>query len=230
MRITFHGHAAAQLDVEGATILIDPFITGNSLAEKAGISAASLTADVILLTHAHGDHFGDTPAIAKRTGALVVAQHEIAEYMGRVHGHSNVHGINIGGSWSFDWGRVTQTYARHSSSFPDGTYGGLASGYIVQAGGRTVYHAGDTSAFAEMAWIGEEHSLDLALLPIGDNYTMGSREAVRCLKMLRPAVTVPIHYNTFPPIAADPAEFVRLAAEAGFTVRPLAAGESIDLG
>lgn len=230
MRLTYFGHAAVRVEVEGTTILIDPFVSGNPLAEGAGVDQGELRADVILITHAHGDHFGDTPAIARRTGALVVAQHEITEYMRRVHGHSNVHGVNVGGSWSFEWGRVTQTYARHSSSFPDGTYGGLASGYIVQAGGRTVYHAGDTSAFAEMAWIGAEHAIDLAFLPIGDNFTMGPREAVRCLEMLRPGLVVPIHYNTFAPIAVDPQEFVRLAAGAGFDARPLAPGEAIDIG
>jgi L-ascorbate metabolism protein UlaG (beta-lactamase superfamily) len=230
MTVTYFGHAAVRIEVDGATILVDPFISGNPLAEEAGASASALRADAILLTHAHGDHFGDTPAIAHRTGALVVAQHEIAEYMRRVHGHSNVHGINIGGSWTFEWGRVTQTYARHSSSFPDGTYGGLAAGYVIQAAGKTIYHSGDTCAFAEMAWIGADHSIDLAFLPIGDNFTMGAREAVRCLGMLRPAVTVPIHYNTFPPIEADPQEFVRLAADAGFEARPLAPGERIDLG
>jgi L-ascorbate metabolism protein UlaG (beta-lactamase superfamily) len=230
MRLTYFGHAAVRIEIGGTTVLIDPFISDNPLAEAAGVDPSGLEADVILLTHAHGDHFGDTPAIAKRTGALVVGQHEITEYMSRVHGHSNVHGVNIGGSWVFEWGRLTQTYARHSSSFPDGTYGGLASGYLIEAEGRTVYHAGDTCAFAEMEWIGSQHAIDLAFLPIGDNYTMGASEAVRCMGMLRPALVVPIHYNTFPPIAADPGDFVRLAAEAGFNARVLAAGDSMDLG
>lgn len=123
MTITYFGHSALQIETNGTTLLVDPFITGNGLAEGV-VTADELNPDVILLTHAHGDHWGDTPAIAERTGALVVANFEITSYLGRVHGYENTHPMNTGGSWTFDWGRVTQTYARHSSSFPDGTYGG----------------------------------------------------------------------------------------------------------
>lgn len=234
MKVTYYGHSAFQLEIEGKeagpkTLLFDPFLTGNRHAEGAGISPDSLTPDVVLLTHAHGDHWGDTPAILKRTGALLVAPYEVVEYAKREHGHEKGHPMNTGGTWGFDWGRVTNTYARHSSSFPDGTYGGLASGFLLEVEGKTVYNSGDTCAFAEMAWIGEDYEIDLAFLPIGDDFTMGIREAVRCVEMLKPKLVVPVHYNTFPYVMADPEDFARRVADAGFEARVLKAGETLEV-
>lgn len=229
LTITYFGHSAVQIDLAGATLLIDPFITGNPIAEGAGIRAGDLTPDVVLITHAHGDHMGDAVEIVRRTGAMVVGQHEVVEYLRRVHGHEHAHGMNVGGARSFDWGRLSQTYARHSSSFDDGTYGGLAVGYLVEADGKVIYHSGDTAAFAEMAWIGEENRIDVAFLPIGDNYTMGQRGALRAVEMLRPALVVPIHFNTFPPIETDPNEFARRVAEAGFEAKVMRAGETLEV-
>jgi L-ascorbate metabolism protein UlaG (beta-lactamase superfamily) len=228
MKVTYFGHSAFQIettaDGKATTLLFDPFITGNKHAEGAGIMPDSLTPDVILLTHAHGDHWGDTVSIAKRTGALVVAPYEITEYLKREHQYENVHPMNTGGAWSFAWGRVTNTYARHSSSFPDGTYGGLASGFLLEIEDKTVYNSGDTCAFAEMAWIGEDYEIDLAFLPIGDDFTMGPKEAVRCVEMLKPKLVVPVHYNTFPYIVADPQDFAARTADAGFEARVLEIG------
>ena len=229
MTLTYFGHSAFQIETAGTTLLVDPFLTGNPLAEGAGLKADDLAPDVILLTHAHGDHWGDTAAIAERTGALVVAQYEVVEYLKRAHGYENGHPMNTGGKWDFGWGRLTQTYARHSSSFPDGTYGGLCSGFLLEAEGKTLYNSGDTCAFAEMAWIGEDYAIDLALLPIGDDFTMGPKEAVRCVEMLRPARVVPVHYNTFPYIEVDPQDFARLAADAGFEAHVLAPGASLEV-
>jgi L-ascorbate metabolism protein UlaG (beta-lactamase superfamily) len=234
MKVTYFGHSAFQIELgadggPATTLLVDPFITGNGLAEGAGVKAADLEPDVVLLTHAHGDHWGDTVAIVERTGALVVAQFEVVQYLERAHGYTNAHPMNTGGTWVFDWGRVTQTYARHSSSFPDGTYGGLCSGFILEAEEKTVYNSGDTCAFAEMAWIGEDYDLDLAFLPIGDDFTMGPKEAARCVEMLRPKLVVPVHYNTFPLIRADPQDFARRVGEAGFEARVLAPGEALTL-
>lgn len=228
MKLTYFGHSAFQIETNGTTLLFDPFITGNPHAEGV-VSADDLQPDVILLTHAHGDHWGDTPTLLQRTGALLVGNHEIVTYAQSNHGHDAVHGMNTGGAWRFDWGRVTMTYARHSSSFPDGTYGGNPGGYVLEIEGKTVYAAGDTNRFAEMAYLGEDFDIDLALLPIGDNYTMGPEEAVKAAQMLRPKLAVPLHYGTFPPLVGDPQAFKRLMAEAGMEVRVLGAGETLTL-
>jgi L-ascorbate metabolism protein UlaG (beta-lactamase superfamily) len=226
MNLTYFGHSAFRIRVDGATLLVDPFITGNPLAEPV-VTAADLSADVILLTHAHGDHWGDTVSIAKRTGALVVANFEITEVLRKKHGHANVHAMNTGGSVDFPWGRVTQTHARHSSSFPDGTYGGNPCGYLLHAQGRCIYAAGDTAAFAEMAWIGEENDVSVALLPVGDNFTMGPEESIRAIRMVNPAVVVPTHFNTFPAIRIDIDAWAKRVHDTGFVPRVLAPGETM---
>lgn len=228
MKLTYYGHSAFQIETATQTLLFDPFITGNPLAEGV-VRAEELHPSVILLTHAHGDHWGDTVPLAQRTGALVIANYEITQYLIRVHGYTHVHPMNAGGSWDFPWGRVTQTYARHSSSFPDGTYGGNPNGYLLHLDGRTIYNMGDTCAFAEMAWIGEEHAIDLALVPIGDDFTMGPNEAVRAARMARPKRSVPIHYNTFPLIRVDAAAWVQMMAAAGMEAQVLKAGETMEL-
>ena len=226
MKLTYFGHSAFQIETNGTTLLFDPFITGNPLAEGV-VAADDLDPDVILLTHAHGDHWGDTLEIAQRTGALLVANYEITTYA-QSHGHATVQPMNTGGSWTFDWGKVTQTYARHSSSFPDGTYGGNPNGYLVYIEHRCIYAAGDTCPFAEMAWIGEENDVDVALLPIGDCFTMGPEDSVRAARMVKPALTIPIHYDTFPQIEVDTDRWAALMAEAGFATRVLAPGETLE--
>ncbi|HYE95742.1 MAG TPA: metal-dependent hydrolase [Rubricoccaceae bacterium] len=229
MRITYFGHSTLQIETSGTTLLFDPFFTGNKHAEGAGLKADDQAPDVVLLTHAHGDHWGDAPSILQRTGALLVADFEIAQYAGRQHNHEKIHPMNIGGSWTFDWGRVTRTYARHSSSFPDGIYGGLAGGFLLEIEGKTIYNSGDTCAFAEMSWLGEDYEIDLAFLPIGDDFTMGPEEAVRCVEMLQPGLTVPVHYDTFPYIEVDVGRFTSGMEEAGHEARVLAPGETLDL-
>ncbi len=228
MQLTYFGHSALQIETEGVTLLFDPFITGNAKAE-AVVDLDTLTPNVILLTHAHGDHWGDTAAIVKRTGALVVANFEICEYIKREHKHPRVHAMNSGGSWSFDWGTVTFTYARHSSSFPDGTYGGNPNGHILNIEGKTIYNLGDTSSFSEMAWIGEEYNVDIALMPIGDCFTMGRAGAIRAASMIKPKLSIPVHYDTFPPIEVDVPEWEDGMAERGFTTKVLAPGETINV-
>ncbi len=228
MKLTFFGHSAFQIETAGATILVDPFITDNPLATDV-ISEGDLNPDAILLTHAHGDHWGDTPAIAKRSGAVVVANFEITQYLTKHHGHENVQPMNTGGGWSFDWGRVTQTWARHSSSFPDGAYGGNPGGFIIESEGKCIYAAGDTSPFQEMKWIGQDYSIDLALLPVGDCFTMGLRESVRAASLLNAARFMPIHYDTFPLIEADTDEWQDMMAESGHETVVLSPGESIEV-
>ncbi len=227
MKLTCFGHSAIQIVTGDTTLLIDPFIKGNPLAE-AVTSVSSLSPDVILLTHAHFDHWGDTLEIAKQRDALVVGNHEIAEYTYK-NGHEKVQPMNIGGSWTFEWGRVTMTYARHSSSFPDGTYGGNPNGYLLFVEDQCVYISGDTCLFSEMSWIGEAHSISLAILPIGDLFTMGQDESVRAARMLKPNLTIPVHYNTFPPIEVDTDQWQKKMDAAGLSSRVLEPGESIDL-
>jgi L-ascorbate metabolism protein UlaG (beta-lactamase superfamily) len=228
MKLRFFGHSAFQLEVGDQSILIDPFITGNPLAE--GIATTDeLSPDTILLTHAHGDHWGDTPAIAKRTGALVVSNFEITQYLAEKYDHENIQPMNTGGSVDLGWGRVTNTWARHSSSFPDGTYGGNPGGFMIEAGGICLYVAGDTSPFAEMAWMGEDFDIDVALLPIGDCFTMGIEGSIRAANLLKPGRIIPCHYDTFPPIETDTAVWSARMKAAGHTPHVLLPGQTLDL-
>ncbi len=227
MKLTYFGHSAFQIETNGTTLLFDPFITGNPHTQGV-VTADQLHPDVILLTHAHGDHWGDTLSIARRTNALLIANFEITQYA-QQHGHNNVHPMNTGGSWQFPWGRVTQTYARHSSSFPDGTYGGNPNGYLLEIEDKVIYDLGDTCPFAEMAWYGEDYKIDVALMPVGDLFTMGVEGAVRAAKMLKPGLIIPIHYNTFPPIQIDIEQCRKRLEQEGFKVQILQPGESLTL-
>ena len=227
MKVTYYGHSCFQIETGGSVLLFDPFITGNLHTENI-VTVDDLNPDVILLTHAHGDHWGDTMEIAKRTGALLVGNFEITSYAQR-NGHDAVQPMNTGGTWTFAWGRLTQTYARHSSSFPDGTYGGNPNGFLLFAEGRCIYNTGDTSPFAEMTWIGEDHDIDLALMPIGDCFTMGLSGAIRAARMIQPQLTVPLHYNTFPPIQVDTGFWAKQMEAEGLPARVLKSGETIEL-
>ena len=226
MKLTFFGHAAFQIETGGLSILVDPFITGNPLAERV-VSADDLMPDTILLTHAHGDHWGDTPALALRTGARVVANFEITQYLSERHGHGNVQPVNTGGTIDLGWGLVTNTWARHSSSFPDGTYGGNPGGFMIEADGKCLYLAGDTSPFSEMTWMGEDFDIDVAVLPIGDCFTMGHSGSIRAADMLGAGRIIPCHYDTFPPIETDTVVWSTLMTEAGHTPHVLAPGHSL---
>ena len=227
MKLTYFGHSAFQIEIRGTRLLFDPFITGNKHTQGV-ITPENLHPDFILLTHAHPDHWGDTVAIAERTNAVVVGTHEIVEYLGRNHGYTNVQPMNTGGSWRFEWGRVKWVMARHSSSFPDGTYGGSPNGIILEVEGKVVYNTCDTAPFAEMEWIGQDYRVDVCLMPIGDCYTQGPRDAVHSARMIRPAVTLPLHYNTFPLIEVDVDEWVQLMSDAGFETRVPRPGETVE--
>jgi len=199
-KITYLGHSAFQILTAGKTILIDPFLSGNPLAT---VSAADVAPDFIIVSHGHGDHVGDTVDIAKRTGALVITNYEIATWLQK-QGVKKTHDMNIGGSCSFDFGVLKLTIAHHSSMLPDGSNGGNPSGLLLKTlDGSRVYHACDTALFSDMTLIGDE-GLKVAILPIGDNYTMGPEEAVRAIEFLRPETAIPCHYNTFPVIRQDP--------------------------
>ncbi|NLF00155.1 MAG: metal-dependent hydrolase [Anaerolineales bacterium] len=225
MKLSFLGHAGVSLDFEvdgkAHQLVIDPFITGNA---STPVKLESLNPDHVLVTHAHGDHWGDVPALASRTGATVIGTAEIATYAAGKG--LTAHGMNVGGTHRFPFGQVRLTPAWHSSSFPDGSYGGMPTGLVLDVGGVRIYHAGDTALFSDMRLIGDL-GLDLALLPIGDNYTMGPDDALEAVKLLRPRYVMPIHFGTFPLLAQDADAFKRRVeaetATRGLVLKP---GES----
>ncbi len=208
VEVRYLGHSAVWLTDGKTRIVIDPFLTGNP---TAALGVEAVQADLILVTHAHGDHFGDAVALSKK-GGVVVSTFEIATYAEK-HGAKSVP-MNLGGTYRFAGGWLKWVPAWHSSSFPDGTYGGMPMGVVVELGGRRIYHAGDTALFSDMRLMGEL-GLDLALLPIGDHFTMGPEDALQALDLLRPKKVVPIHYNTFPPIRQDGEAFAKRAGEKG---------------
>lgn len=219
MRITYFGHSAFQLDDGEQTVLIDPFLSGNPAAT---VSPDSLNPQIILLTHAHNDHVGDSVAIAKRTGATIIATFELATYLGQ-QGVPSLAG-NHGGTVAFAGGTAKFTPAWHTSSYNDGTTfvaPGVPAGLVIRFGGKTVYAAGDTCLFGDMALIAEE-GLDAAILPIGDVFTMGPADAARAAALLRAGTVIPCHYNTFPLIDQDPTAFADLvASRCSSTVVPM---------
>lgn len=226
MKAAFHGHAVVSLETDkGIKILIDPFITDNSLTD---LDANTVEADVILLTHGHSDHIGDTLEIAKRTGAVVISTVEVVNYLGSL-GLEKLHGMQPGGAHEFDFGRVKMTPAIHGSSIEMAGKPftlGLAAGLLITADEQTVYHVGDTALYSDMKLIGELNDIDLAFIPIGDNFTMGPDDAAIAAKWLKAKKVVPIHYNTFPLINQDPIIFIdKLDANVGLI--PVI-GETID--
>jgi len=218
----FLGHACAVLEEGSRRLVIDPFLTGNPLAAAR---PEDLEVGWILVSHGHGDHLGDAIAIAHRTGATIIAAHELACFCARAG--AKTHGMHIGGAHGFDFGRVKLTIAHHGGGCGDDAslYTGPPVGFLVTLGGRTVYHAGDTGLFYDMKLIGEMNVIDLAFLPIGDNYTMGIEDAAKAVELLRPRRVVPIHYDTFPLVAADPHAFAKRVKDAEVVI--LAPGETL---
>lgn len=226
MQISYHGHSIVKIKTGNYTILIDPYITGNKLTD---LEVANEKPDFILLTHGHNDHVGDTVAIAKASDALVIAPNELAVFLGWQG--VRTHGMNIGGACKFNFGTVKYTQAFHSSSYTtedkEIIYTGMPAGILLMAEDKTIYHAGDTAIFGDMELIGKLHPIDVAFVPIGDNFTMGPQDAAYAVELLNPKLAVPIHFNTFPPIEQDPETFKALVVR--HEVNVMKAGEAFEL-
>ncbi len=216
MRLQFLGHAAFLLDDGTHRVLIDPFLSGNPLA---AVSPEEVTADWIFVTHGHDDHVGDTVDIARRTGATVCCSVDLARAVFAPAGVKTLAG-NLGGRMRLPFGWAKLTPAVHGSGVP----GCLACGFLFEMGGRRIYHAGDTALAADLALL-ESERIDVALLPIGDFYTMGPEDALRAVQMIRPQWTVPMHYDTFPVIRQDSAAFAAAVEKNGFQAKVLKPGE-----
>lgn len=211
-KLTFLGHSAFLVESASTRLIIDPFLRDNPTAT---VDPADVSVDYVLLTHGHGDHIADAVEIAKSNDATVIAPFELANWCAG-QGVEKTHPMHIGGAHNFPFGRVKLTIAHHGSSTPDGRYMGQPSGILVTLDGKTLYHAGDTALFYDMRLIGDMNAIDVAVLPIGDNFTMGIDDAVKAVEFLRPGTAVPCHYGTFDLIAVDPGEFVEKLRHKGF--------------
>jgi L-ascorbate metabolism protein UlaG (beta-lactamase superfamily) len=226
MKFTFYGHACFAVEAGGKTLLFDPFITPNPLAEK--IDAGKVAADFILVSHGHGDHVADLVEIAKRTGATVIAPYEVGSWFEK-KGVENVQAMNHGGGAQMPFGRVKLTAAVHSSSMPDGSYGGNPCGFLVEASDGSFYYSGDTALTSDMRLIGEQAKLRFAVLPVGDFFTMGINDAMRAADMIGVSKIVGVHYDTFPPIRLNRAAARKTAEAHGKELLLPAIGETIDV-
>ncbi len=226
VKLTWFGHAAWKIETGKYTILIDPFLSENPLSP---VKPGDVKADFILVSHGHWDHVGDTLEIASKNDATVVANFEVGSWL-EEHGAKNVHTMHIGGSHEFPFGKVKLTVAHHGSRLADGSYGGDPAGFLVTVEGKKIYFAGDTSLTYDMKLL-EDEGVDVALLPIGDNYTMGPEDAVKATKFVRPKAVIPMHYSTWPPIEQDPQKFCKLLADSGCEAKcvVLKPGESYEL-
>ena len=224
MKITYYGHAFVQLENDGNSVVIDPFITDNPACK---IKPNDVKCNFIILTHGHSDHYGDTIEIAKKNDALVIATFELAEHAGK--SGAKVHHMNLGGAYNFPFGRLKLTLAHHSSSAPDGTYTGEAAGVLITIDGKTIYHAGDTALFYDMKLLGGMNKIDYAFLPIGDNFTMGIEDAVKAAEFINASTVTPVHYNTFDVIKANPDDFKKKVESIGIKCNIMNPGDVVEL-
>jgi L-ascorbate metabolism protein UlaG (beta-lactamase superfamily) len=227
--LTFHGHSCVQIAVEEQSLLIDPFLRGNALAVS---QPEDIKTNFILLTHAHTDHILDAEPIAKANQAKVVAVVELATYMSW-KGLETI-GMNMGGTVDLGFAQAKMVQAYHTSGIviedkQQIMYGGMPAGYVIQAGGKTILHAGDTSLFSDMKMIGERYDIDVAFIPIGGHYTMDPEDALQAAQWYGAKLTIPVHWNTFPAIQQDANKFVTRLAEHGLQGKVLQPGESLTL-
>ncbi|HWR82487.1 MAG TPA: metal-dependent hydrolase [Candidatus Deferrimicrobium sp.] len=223
-QIRFLGHSCVTITEGMHKLIIDPFITGNP---QAPVTASEIDVNYILVTHGHGDHIGDAIAIAKRTGGTIIANYELALLCAGQG--ANIHPMHVGGAHKFEFGRVKLTIAHHGGGHGEDAsrYTGPAVGFLVTIGGKTIYHPGDTGLFYDMKLIGELNRIDLAFLPIGDNFTMGIDDAVKAVEFLRPRKVVPFHYGTFPVIEEKPENFAARVSDVEVVI--LKPGQTLDL-
>jgi L-ascorbate metabolism protein UlaG (beta-lactamase superfamily) len=228
LKITYYGHSTFMVETSEHKVVVDPFFAPNN--PLAPISVDEVEADFILLTHGHNDHTADAAALAAATGALVIGNFEVVSWM-EAHGAKQGHGMNTGGAYTFPFGRLKMTIAHHSSTMPDGSNGGNPNGMLITFNdGHDIYLAGDTALTYDMKLIGEAGGVDLAVLPIGDNFTMGPDDAVQAAQFVKTKHVLPVHYNTFPPIRQDAHAFAeKLRREAEIDCTVLAPGETMTL-
>lgn len=226
MQYSFFGHSCFSITVNGKKLLFDPFITGNELARNIDIT--SIEADYILLSHGHSDHVADTEAIAKRTGATIIANYEVAMWFA-AKGIEKYQPMNTGGKWKFDFGTVKCVQANHSSSLPDGSYGGNPVGFIIINDEQNFYYAGDTALTLDMQLIPMFADIDFAILPIGDNFTMGIEDAVQAAKMVQTKRVIGVHYDTFGFIKIDHQKAIELFKTNELELKLPGIGETINV-
>lgn len=224
LEITYLSHSCFLLSDGKYKLIIDPFLTGNPTAK---VTVDDIKADFVVLTHAHGDHLGDGIQISRKNDATIIAVNELADYVAKEGCLS--HNMHIGGGWNFPFGRLKFTIAHHGSSSPDGQYMGEPAGVLITMGGSTIYHAGDTGLFLDMKLIGELNKIDAFFVPIGDNFTMGISDALKAVEFVNPKLSIPIHFNTFPVIEADPNEFASKAKALGKKAKVMEIGETLIL-
>ena len=226
VKVTFIGHSCFALDNGKYKILIDPFIKGNPTAKS---TEDQKSADFILISHGHGDHLGDAIELAKKNNAMIISNFELCTYA-QNEGVEKVHPLHIGGGHEFPFGSLKLTIAHHGSTIGDKLqYGGNPVGFIIRTDNKTIYHSGDTGLFLDMQLIGELDKIDLALLPIGGNFTMDCSDAIKAVEFLKPKMAIPMHYNTFDVIACDPKNFVEGIKRLGTKGVILNCGESYEL-
>jgi len=226
MKLTYFGHSCFLVESGGKQLLFDPFITPNPLAKSVDVS--KIRADLILLSHGHVDHVADAVALANQTGAPVVGNWEVCDWLGR-QGLTNLVAMNHGGSKRFDFGRVKMTSAIHSSTMPDGSPGGNPGGYVVELEEGAFYYSGDTALTMDMKLIAEEFAVRFAVLPIGDNFTMGASDAAKAAGFVDTGIVVGVHYDTFPPIVINKVDAVETFSKSGLTLLLPAIGETVEI-